>query len=146
MSLLLTSLAVVIIIPLAWYAGGLLYKLRQQQHNIKKVRTQRLNKITESIRVIAMAMEQQQCNFSEGCIRLYHLLECLPPADKADFSIIYSGIYTLYEEVKDLATHLERKQLSREELNRQDAHRVDKETLFAAKILIEVGILRNFTI
>jgi uncharacterized SAM-binding protein YcdF (DUF218 family) len=146
MNFVLILLAAIVITSLAWYAGSLLYKLQVQKRNIAEVSTQRLNKITESIRVIALAMAQQQCNLSEGCIRLYHLLECLPITNKSDFSHTYTGIYSLYREVKDLPTHQTRKLLSREEVSQQDTIREHKEALFEAQILKDVAILKKLTV
>ncbi|KXI30020.1 DUF2489 domain-containing protein [Paraglaciecola hydrolytica] len=146
MILLLILTAVALIAALAWYAGSLLFKLQLQKQKIENVRTQRLTQILESIHVISLAMAQQQCNLSEGCIRLYHLLESLPIKNKPDFSVKYSGIYALYQEVKDLPTHEARKQLSTLERKLQDIQREEKETHFGSQVLADVARLKVLSV
>lgn len=144
MKFIILLFAVGIIAALAWYAGALLFKLKQQKRNVQTMTSQRMDTISESIRVIALAMEQQQCNLSEGCIRLYHLLEALPLKDKVNVWDEYTGIYSLYTEVKELPTHQARSQLSRDERKRQDKQREDKEALFEPQIMTDVANLKSF--
>ncbi len=86
MMMILATLAVVIVLALAFYAGMLLNKLKmqkvqalkleQQQELTKKQKIEdRNNNIVESIRFIAKATTQKQCNVSEAAIRLTVLLE-----------------------------------------------------------------------
>lgn len=144
MKFIILLFAIGIIAALAWYAGTLLFKLKQQKHNVQTMTSQRMDTISESIRVIALAMEQQQCNLSEGCIRLYHLLEALPLEEKTNLWDRYTGIYSLYSEVKDLPTHQARSQLSREERKCQDRQREEKEALFESQILVDAASLKSF--
>ena len=144
MTFFIILLAVGIITWLSWYAGSLLFKLQLQRRKIESVKQQRIDKVGESIRVIALAIEQQQCNLSEGCIRLHHLLESLPINKKMDIWDKYTGIHALYMEVKDLATHQARAQLSLAERKRQDAEREKQEMQFEQLILVDVGLLKHF--
>ena len=144
MLLIFIALALIVIVPLGFYAGSLLYRLRVQQQNKAARLSERIANIVESIQTIAMAMEQQQCNLSEGCIRLYHLLEGLPLADKPDYKNHYSGVYALYHEVKDLPTHEARNALSKEERRSQDSHREELEAQLETRILVDVGKLKVF--
>ncbi|MFT5674649.1 MAG: hypothetical protein ACI808_000572 [Paraglaciecola sp.] len=135
-----------IIAVLAFYAISLLLKLNKQKQLQNQKRQQRVIVITQSIQTISMALEQQQCNLSEGCIRLYNLLECIPIDNRPDYSQHYPALYGLYEKVKDLATHDDRKQLKSSELRRQDEQREEDESQWESKILVEVGQLKNFSI
>ena len=74
--------ALAIIAGLSFYAGYLVFRLRTQQKLRKQKTQQRINKIFQSIQTIAKTLEQQQCNLSEGCIRIFHLLEALPVKNK----------------------------------------------------------------
>lgn len=139
-------LALVIISGLAFYAGSLLFKLKSQQQQREKNIQHRIERIIESIQTIAKAMAQQQCNLSEGSIRLFHLLEGLPVLDKPDFSQQFPGLYKLYEEVKDLPTHQERKAQSKQKTKQQDIQREEKEAQLESKILAEVETLKAFSI
>ena len=77
-------LAVVIVLALAFYAGKLLKQLTQQkaqQAQAQLVKQQALNKhdkkVLDSVLLITRAMQQEQCEFDEGCWRLSVLLSSL---------------------------------------------------------------------
>ncbi len=112
---LLLITAVLIVAGLAFYAGKLLWLLQQQKQQQQlaeqKARQQQQEKkayLQESIVLISRAMLEQQCEFSEGALRLWVLLDHWPAADKPDAVSCYPGIYQLYLTVKDMPTHLAR--------------------------------------
>ena len=136
--------ALAIVAALAFYAGCLLFELRTQQ-KLRKQKTQhRIDKIFQSIQTIAKALEQQQCNLSEGCIRLFHLLDALPVKNKPDFSQQFIGLYSLYNQVKDLPTHDVRKAQSKIETKKQDLQREELEAQLESQILRDVSVLKSF--
>jgi hypothetical protein len=144
MFILLMLCALVIITVLAFYAGSLLFKLRHQKALQESRRIARAKSIIQSIQTIAMAMSQQQCNLSEGCIRLTHLLESIPEKNKPNYRQQFPGIYSLYAYVKDLPTHDARKQLSKLARNTQDSDREDKEAQLEPLILKDVEAILAF--
>lgn len=144
--LIIIFVALSVIGCLAFYASSLLLKLNKQKRLQGQKRQQRVLRITQSIQTISLALEQQQCNLSEGCIRLYHLLECIPIDNRPDYSQHYPALYGLYEKVNKLATHDDRKQLKPSELRKQDEQREEDESQLESKILVEVSKLKNFTI
>jgi hypothetical protein len=146
MQITIVLLATLILACLSFYAVKLVLKVIAQGRVRESNRKQRVDKISISIRTIAMALEQQQCNLSEGSIRLFHLLEGLPVVDKPVFSGLYPGLYSLYEQVKDLPTHEARKTLTKAQVKQQDINREELETKFESKILVEVAQLRYFSI
>jgi len=146
MNTLLLLVALTIIACLGFYAGSLLFKLRTQRQLRDRKTQQRIDNISQSIQTIARALEQQQCNVSEGCIRLFHLLEALPLNDKPNFSQQFTGLYSLYEQVKDLPTHDARKAQTKRETKRQDIQREEVEAELESQILLEVAVLKTFTI
>jgi hypothetical protein len=138
--------ALSIVAGLAFYAGFLIFKLRSQKR-LRDQKTQlRIVNISQSIQTIAKALEQQQCNLSEGCIRLFHLLEALPVKNKPDFAQKFTGLYTLYALVKDLPTHDARKAQSKKETNHQDLQREELEAQLETQILNDVSVLKTFAI
>ena len=139
-------IASLIVIGLSFYAGKLLYQLRAQTARQNRVRRERIEVITESIQTIAMAVEQQQCNLSEGAIRLIRLIEGLPVENVPDCSSTYPALYELYGHVRDLPTHEERKKLKRNEREQQDQLREEHESRLESKILQEVAQLKSFNI
>jgi hypothetical protein len=135
-----------IVVILAFYAGSLIFKLRAQRKVRNQKTQQRVDNISESIQTIAKALEQQQCNLSEGCIRLFHLLEALPVKDKPDFSQQFTGLYSLYEQVKDFPTHDVRKSQSKNETKQQDLQREELEAQLEYQILKDVSVLKTFAV
>ncbi|MCC2616913.1 DUF2489 domain-containing protein [Aestuariibacter halophilus] len=132
------GIALCIVLPLAFYAGKLLHQLRAQTVRQNAVRTARLANLTESIQTIALAMQQQQCNLSEGAIRLVNLLEALPLATPPNCQSDYPALYALYLEVRDLPTHDARKALPRNERQAQDRVREEHEARLESAILTEI--------
>ncbi|MEP4100035.1 DUF2489 domain-containing protein, partial [Paraglaciecola sp.] len=101
---LLFIIALIVIGALAFYAGSLLFQLKVQTQRKENTAKLRIEKIIESIQTIALAIEQQQCNLSEGCIRLVHLLECLPVSNKPNVNEQYPALYELFIAVEHLPT------------------------------------------
>ena len=123
-------------------AWGARFKQNKKMAQTKK---QRVERLLESIYTISLAMEQQQCNLSEGSIRLYHLHESLPIDDKPDFQGRYPGLYALYAKVSDLPTHEARDKLSTLERRNQDDMREAIESELESQILKDVAKLKAFT-
>lgn len=131
----------VIIVGLAGYAGVLLARLRQQNHKRERAIARRNARIVDSIRVIAMAVREDQCNLSEGAIRLTNLLNTLQFSQPRDFNREYPGLYGLYDKVKDMPTHEARKQYKRNEIMRMDLDRAGFEHELEGQIKTEVALL-----
>lgn len=140
------AFAVLIIAGLGFYAGKLLWQLKQQNKRQALARQKRIDSITESIQVIAKAMEQQQCDLSEGCIRICNLLPAIPSENLPDYSKLYPAIYELYGKVADMPTHKEREQLAKKERMKQDLQRAEWEAELETAILPEVTQLKSFTV
>nr|WP_237332573.1 DUF2489 domain-containing protein [Zobellella iuensis] len=132
-----------IIVGLAVYAGVLLARLKQQTQQREQAINRRNERIIDSIRTIAMAVRDDQCNLSEGAIRLTNLLNTLQFSRPKDFAQDYPGLYDLYDRVKEMPTHDARKQLKRNERMRQDLQRAGFEHELEAQIKIEVERLAS---
>lgn len=130
----LTLIGIIIIISLASYAGWLLYRLYRQNKWIKDGEKKRLAYIYESIATIGLAMQQGQCELSEGCIRVVVLMDNLPDASQNQFSQRFPNIHALYEKVKRFPTHEARKKLSKKEIFEQDKQRFQYERELEAVI------------
>ncbi|WP_350628321.1 DUF2489 domain-containing protein [Pseudoalteromonas sp. CAL260-MNA-CIBAN-0059] len=144
-----------IIVGLAFYAGQLLYKLSaqkkliakkqaEQQQKLKQSRLKRNAKLADSIYLIARAMHEQQCEFSEGCLRIWVLMSQYGFEDEQDLTTKYSGIYKMYQVVKEMPTHDARKKYTKKEIFKLDtarwrAEEAHKDEIIAdcAKIIIE---------
>lgn len=131
---------------LAFYAGRLLFRLRRQELRRQENIQQRIAHITQSIQTISMAVEQQQCNLSEGCIRLSNLLASVPVTNPPNYAERYPAVHELHNKVANLPTHDSRKLLIPSERRRQDMQREKDEERLESKILLEVGQLKLFSV
>ena len=132
--ILALSVGAVIIAGLAFYAGQLLYKLSaqkkliakeqvKQQAKLAKSRLERNAKLADSIHLIARAMHQEQCEFSEGSLRIWVLMSQYSFTDDEDLPGRYPGIFAMYEVVKEMPTHDSRKKYAKKEIFKQDTAR-----------------------
>ena len=145
LSFILLGAAFLIIAPLGYYAGTLLYKLKQQNIKKEQVRLGRVDTITDSIIVIVKAMQQQQCELSEGVIRIVRLLEALPISPQPVYRNDYPHTYSLFTEVSSFAILEERKQLPKKERMAQDLKRGQIESEFESKVLEELPAIKAFS-
>ena len=143
--IILLLIGAVIIIALGIYAGKMLFLLKQQKHRRESARNKRIESMLESIQTIAFAMQQQQCNYSEGAIRICSLLKALPIEDIPDYSLIYPHLHSLFDKVKDFPTHEERNALSKQERRQQDKLREHFESEAESDIQEEIERLKTFT-
>ena len=117
----------IIVACLAFYAGTLLWQLQQQTQLKQKQLADKQQHLRESITVICKAMLQEQCELSEGALRLWVLLDHLAPERQPDPVITYPGLYQMYQVVKDMPTHQARKAQSKALTLQQDEIRLKAE-------------------
>ncbi|HHV6683498.1 TPA: DUF2489 domain-containing protein, partial [Haemophilus influenzae] len=133
---ILIVIAFSLLIGLSLYAIRLLKQLKVQKELITKAKHERATRLKESIYVIARAMQSGECNLSEGVIRLTMLLR---PFGKNLSS--YPAMANLYEVVRDMPTHDDRKLLEKRERMRLDLARESAEAQFEKDIKQELYIL-----
>lgn len=155
--LLLAAIAVVVILGLAFYAGTLIHKIKthktlnsqreeQQQAQAALKKQQRNQNICESIRFIARATAQKQCNVSEAAIRLTILLETLLLEKAIDLEKEYPALSEMFSKVKDMPTHEQRKTVAIKALKKLDMQRQIFEAELEQKIIAEAAQLENFSL
>jgi hypothetical protein len=144
MYIVLIVLGVAIILGLSFYAGKLLSQVNEQKQKKDKLRQDRVTNIMQSVHVIALAIEQQQCDLSEGVIRLTNLLDALPLSPQPKFAELYPAIYGLYYKISHFATHEARASLTKKERRQQDKDRMAIEADFETSIIDEVIKLRAY--
>ena len=133
--IILSIIALGIIAGVSFYAFKLLRKLRHQNTLIKQAKIARTKRLKESMVIIAKAMQNGDCNHSEGVIRLSMLLpfgQSLQP---------YQAMYALYNIVKEMPTHEARNALLKKERMKLDLERESAEAKFEKEIMLE---LRQF--
>lgn len=116
-----------VVFALSVYLGVLVNKLRIQKVYIKKARQQQLEKeqkrmdyISDSLRIISLAVTQDQCEISEGCIRIKKLLDEIEQFRELEQ---LSYINVAYEDFKQFPFLEDRKSLSKQEKFKQDNKR-----------------------
>ena len=129
----LLLVAVCIIVGMIGYAIYLLLALQKQKKALQQARRNRINRIKESIEIIAKAMLNDDCNLSEGVLRLKMLLEPVGMSLKH-----YSAMWRLYETVEDMPTHEARRELKKNERMRLDLQRESAEAALEKNIKLEL--------
>ena len=129
--------AVLLVLAMAAYAAFLWHKVYRQNQHIRQAQAERRAKLAESIDIIAAAMQQGQCNVSEGVLRLKPLAE----AAGLDFSV-YTAMNKLYETVAEMPILEARKQLKRNERMKLDLVRESAEAKHQTNILAEAEQIR----
>lgn len=142
--IILVSIGLLIIAALGVYAGKLLFMLKQQNERQRQARADRLERLLESIETIALAMKQQQCNISEGAIRICNLLDALPDADSDKHRKQFPAIHNLFIAVSGFATLEKRKALSKKQRFEEDCAREAIEEQHESKVLKEIPDLITY--
>ena len=131
--ILLLIAAVCIVAGMIGYTVYLLLALQKQKKALQLARQNRINRIKESLEIIAKAMLNGDCNLSEGVLRLKMLLEPVGMALKN-----YPAMWQLYEMVEGMPTHNARKELKKNERMRLDLRRESAEAELESKIKLEL--------
>lgn len=146
----LISAGALVIASLSFYAGRLIWLLREQrakQAEAANQHKQNLNahdaKVLNSILIIVKAMQEEQCDYSEGCWRLSVLLDSLKTT--SGMASEFPAIFKLYNGIKDMQILEERKQLAKKERMRQDVERIKLETALYDEINKDLGLLMQYT-
>jgi hypothetical protein len=118
------------IAALAFYAGTLLRQVKQQNEKaavnnakLQEQRQQKNLKLADSINLIAKAMKQKQCEYSEGCLRVWVLMSQYIFDSDENIEQQYPGILKMYDVVKEMPTHDARKKYSKKEIFKMDSAR-----------------------
>lgn len=140
--------AVVVVVALAFYAGQLLWQVQEQKKQQEEKLEKRITYLTDSIRHIAQAMQAEQCEYAEGVLRIWVLLEHYnrDTAGHNNYVELYPGFAGLYEVIKDMPTHEARKRLEKKERAKLDMRRWRAEEEFSAQISQDITeLLRAFS-
>ncbi|WP_027849451.1 DUF2489 domain-containing protein [Marinospirillum minutulum] len=129
--------AIAFIIPLAGYALHLHFEAKRQvvlaAETHERERLQARANVLENLSLLAKAIEDQQVNPTEGCLRVRVFLDLLdegihvhnPDLDVFD---------RVYQQTKHLATHKERSKLASDQIAKQDKEREAVEAEFSSQI------------
>ena len=137
------ALAVLVVAGLAFYAGQLLWKVKAQKEAQLEEQKKKLTYLTDSISHIAKAMHAKQCEYSEGVLRIWVLLDHYNSAQQEpkEYKTIYPGFAGLYDVVKDMPTQEARKKFSKKEIAEMDSKRWQAEKDLEQQIDTDLEIL-----
>lgn len=123
----LTWAALALCFVLAAIAIFLYLRLRRVQAAQNQKIEERLDYWRESARIVALAVVQEQCDLSEGCLRLRYILNQL-----GDTRVTLEA---MGEELAPFATHKARQSLALEERFKQDQQRLMIEDKYRVELL-----------
>lgn len=129
----LIILAVLIVLSMAGYAVFLFLKLKKQKAHLLQAKHERYRNIAGSIEIIIRAMLSDQCDLSEGVLRLKPLLDILGKKLSE-----YPAMWALYQVVESMPILDARKGLKRNERMKLDLEREAKEAELAQQIKTEL--------
>ena len=122
--------------------GALLYSIQRQWrrlHHVRRARQhtrelqqQRRSNMIESIQILAMTLEQEQVEPSEGCIRIKGLLDHVAPELLRHSP--YDVFQTMYEKTEHMPTHEARRQADPKLIRRLDEERFALEAEHSERI------------
>jgi hypothetical protein len=95
---------------------------RRRQEKTEAFRKERHASMVESIRVLTMAVEAEQMEFSEACLRIKGLLDHVKP------ELLEQHPFTVFQEVHDLIQHMPTHQ-ARQDTETRFLEKMDKERL-----------------
>ncbi|TRX54911.1 DUF2489 domain-containing protein [Thalassomonas sp. M1454] len=143
-------LASIIIFVLAAYAAFLMFKLREQNRVQQLIKDQQEQKqltrdlkTIDSIVLISKAVNEQQCEISEGCWRLSVLIDSMPE-HKEIMNSKFPAIFKLYNEISHMPILEARKALSKKERLKLDLERMGIEQELEAQVLADAKLLVTY--
>lgn len=143
-TIILLVLAATIILVLGSYAAFLMFKLRHLRQQQALLLEQQLQKqivrdlkVINSIVLISKAVDEAQCEISEGCWRLSVLMDSLPKYSES-FNVKFPAIFMLYSKIKHMPILDARKQLSKKDKLSLDLERMGHEQALEPEVIKSV--------
>jgi hypothetical protein len=147
---ILAIVAAIIISGLSFYAGRLLFLLQKQKEKeqafITEFQLQHEKKVQHtlfSIRTIASAISQEQCELSEGAIRICTLLDNFAGQELA-YENEFPAFYKMFNKIKHLPSHQAYLDLAKQERMSQNMKRWQWEAEHKDEMIIEAKQLEQF--
>lgn len=133
-TVLLFSIGSLIVLAMLGYLISLLLAIKKQKRMLQQAYQQRLDRLQESIVIIAKAMLTDECNHSEGVLRLKPLLEAYGKIQLNAFP----AMYQLYLTVREMPIKEERQALAKKERRQLDRTRESTEAKLEQQIKSEL--------
>ena len=114
---------------------------RKRQNKAEAFQAKRRQDMIDSIRVIAMAIEEDQVEYSEACLRIKGLLDHVAPQlmEKPPFRVFME----VYEQLRHMPTHQARQDTDARFVEKMDKERFAVEERHADEIRRAATAIRN---
>jgi len=125
-----------------WRQSKALSEQRLRDKKTAEFQAKRRDEMVESIRMIAMAIEANQVEYSEGCLRLKGLLEHVAPEllEKPPFQVFQE----VHDKISHMPTHRARKMTDSQTLEKMDQERLAVEQEHADDIRQAATTIRHY--
>ncbi|WP_417516080.1 DUF2489 domain-containing protein [Marinobacter sp.] len=137
--------AIVIIVLLGFIRRQtvVLSENRRRQQKSEAFQTKRRKDMIDSIRVIAMAIEEDQIEYSEACLRIKGLLDHVAPQlmEKPPFRVFME----VFDQLRHMPTHQARQDTETRFVEKMDKERFEVEKRHADEIRRAATAIRNHT-
>jgi hypothetical protein len=119
----------------------ILSESRKRQHKAEAFQAKRRQDMIDSIHVIAMAIEEDQVEYSEACLRIKGLLDHVEPQlmEKPPFRVFME----VYEQLRHMPTHQARQDTEARFVVKMDKERFAVENRHADEIRRAATAIRN---
>ncbi len=140
----LIAFGLIAIVLLTAFIGRQLRLLRKDKAQKRKqaaFQAQRRAQIVESIRVLALSIEENQVEYSEACLRLKGLLELIAPEllSRAPYQVFQQ----VHDQIQHMPTHQARQDTDRKFIRKLDQDRFAIESQHAEAIKRAAAALRQ---
>ncbi|MDK8465533.1 DUF2489 domain-containing protein [Marinobacter sp. SS13-12] len=115
-------LAIALLVAFIARQSRTLQEGRKRQAKTEAFQKERRESMVESIRVLAMAVEEDQVEYSEACLRIKGLLEHVAP------ELLEQPPFRVFQEVHDLIQHMPTHR-TRQETETRFVEKMDRERL-----------------
>ncbi|MBU2872433.1 DUF2489 domain-containing protein [Marinobacter salexigens] len=114
---------------------------RRRQQKAEAFKAKRRQDIVDSIKVIAMAIEEDQVEYSEACLRIKGLLDHIAPElmEKSPFRVFLE----VHEKLRHMPTHQARQDTEIRFVEKMDKERFEVEKRYADEIRRAATAIRN---
>ena len=119
----------------------LLSENRKRQAKAEEIQTNRRKDMIRSVRVIAMAVEEDQIEYSEACLRLKGLLDHIAPEllEQSPFRVFQD----VHDQLQHMPTHRARQATETKFVENRDKERLDVEQKHADAIRRAATAIRH---
>lgn len=143
LSFIVVGLVVIgILLFYIWRQSRVLNENRMRQKKAEEFQAKRRDEMIESIRIIALAVEEGQVEHSEACLRLKGLLDYVAPEllDQAPYRVFQE----VHDKIQHMPTHRARKATDSALVKEMDEERFAVEKQHAGEVRQAATAIRHY--